>query len=153
MIADFVRDFLFPRLTTARAGIEQAEVLDWLGAKGCHWSPTVSIKVVRGLLAALRDFGLLEGRASKRLASLRLPFSSFAYIAFCLHQLGALGRDLIFHPDWRLFLLHTPDVEHNFLEAHQSRLLEYHAAGSTVSLTFPCDNLEEYARVVVERSN
>jgi len=153
MIADFSREFLLPRLSTARAGVEQFEVLDWLNAKGSRWSPTVSTKVASGLLAALRDFGILEGHTSKRLASLRLPIGSFAYLAFCLHKLGALGRGLVFHHDWQLFLLHTPDVEHNFLEAHQRRLVEYHAAGSTVNLSFPCETLEDYARVVVDRSN
>jgi hypothetical protein len=153
MIADFSRQFLLPRLSTARAGVEQFEVLDWLNPKGSRWSPTVSIKVASGLLAALRDFGILEGRSSKRLASLRLPIGSFAFLAFCLHKLGTLGRGLLFHPDWQLFLLHTSDVEDNFLEAHQRRLLEYHAAGSTVNLSFPCETLEEYARVVVDRSN
>ena len=153
MIYDFVREFLFPRLATARAGIDQSEVLNWLYGKGCQWSPTVSIKVTRGLLAALRDFGVLEGRATKRLASMRLPIGSFAYLAFCLHKLGFLGRDLVFHPDWQLFLLHTPDVEHNLLEAHQRRILDYQAAGSIVRLSFPYDSFEEYARVVVDQSN
>lgn len=64
------REFLFPRLATLRVGIELREVLDWLRKKGCEWSPTVATKVARGLLAALRDFGILEGRAQKRVADL-----------------------------------------------------------------------------------
>jgi hypothetical protein len=148
MIGDFVREYLFPRLTRVHNGVEQAEVLDWLRAKGSRWSPTVSIKVARGLLAALRDFGILEGRAKKRLANMRLPIPSFAYIAFCIQKLGSYGSPITFHSDWRLFLLSVPEVEHYFFEAHQRRLLEYHAAGNTVSLTFPCDALEDYARVV-----
>jgi hypothetical protein len=148
LIADFSREFLFSRMAAARAGVEQSEVLNWLSSKGCRWSPTVSIKVARGLLAALRDFGILEGRARKRLANLRVPIEPFAYIAFCMQELGSYGSQITFHPDWRLFLLSVAEVEHNFLEAHQRRLLEYHAAGNTVSLTFPCASLEEYARVI-----
>lgn len=153
LIADFSREFLFPRLATAHVGIEQSEVLAWLENKGCGWSPTVSIKVVRGLLAALRDFGILEGRARKRLANIRLPIGSFAYLAFCLHKLGSYGGQIAFHSDWQLFLLSVRETEQNFFEAHQRRLLQYHAAGNTVSLTFPCDSLEEYAHVVTARSN
>lgn len=148
MIADFVGKYLFPRLTRAHSSVEQAEVLDWLRAKGCRWSPTVSIKVARGLLAALRDFGILEGRTKKRLANTRLSVGSFAYIAFCIQKVGSYGSPITFHADWRLFLLSVPEVEHYFFEAHQRRLLEYHVAGHTVSLSFPCDTLEEYARVV-----
>jgi len=153
MIADFVREFLLQRAAMAHVGIEQSEVLAWLRTKACGWSPTVSIKVARGLLAALRDFGILEGRVQKRLASFRLPISSFAYIAFCLQQLGNYGSQIAFHDDWSLFLLSIREVEQLFFEAHQRHLLEYHAAGNTVSLTFPCETVEEYAHVVIARSN
>jgi len=59
----------------------------------------VATKVARGLLAALRDFGILEGRAQKRLASLALPVSACAYLAFCFRNAGAAGRSLVTHPD------------------------------------------------------
>jgi len=153
LIFDFTTEYLLPRLNSARAGVGVQDVLGWLSLKGCNWSPTSAIKVARGLLAALRDFGILEGGSKKRLASRRLPNEAFAYLAFCFNALGAAGRHLVFHPDWQLFLLQTPEVEHEFLEAHQRRLLEYHAAGSTISISFPCSTLEEYARVVVGRSN
>jgi hypothetical protein len=153
MIADFSREYLFSRIAAARAGVEQSEVLNWLSVKGCRWSPIVSIKVARGLLAALRDFGILEGHTHKRLANLRLPVTSFAYIAFCMQKLGSHGSQITFHSDWRLFLLSVAEVEYYLLEAHQQRLLEYHAAGNTVSLTFPCASLKEYASVISAGSN
>ena len=99
----------------------------------------MTTKVARGLLAAFRDFGILEGKSQKRLASFILPVESFAYLAFCLHREGVLGRKLVFHTDWDLFLLQTPAVEHYFLEAHQRQLVAYHAAGSTVNISFPCE--------------
>jgi len=153
MIADFSREFLMARSVTAHTGIEQSEVLGWLATKGCRWSDSVSTKVARGLLAALRDFGVLEGRGRKNLMNARLPIGAFAYIAFCLHnRLGCDGSQLAFHADWQLFLLSIRETEQNFFEAHQRGLLQYHAAGNTVSLTFPCDSLEEYAHVVISRS-
>jgi len=153
LIADFCREYLMTHVPTARAGIGVPEVLSWLRAKGCDWSPAVSTKVVCGLLAALRDFGILEGRAKKRLASVSLPIGAFAYIGFCLQQAGVSSRSLVGHADWRLFLLQPGEVEHLFLVAHQHRLLEYYAAGSTVNITFPALSLEQYAHVVVQRSN
>jgi hypothetical protein len=104
-------------------------------------------------LAGFRYFGLLYGTSEKRLANFILPVESFAYLAFCLHREGVLGRNLVFHSDWQLFLLQTPAVENYFLEAHQRQLLAYHAAGNTISISFPYVNLEDYARVVVQRSN
>ena len=140
-------------MNKVQTGISVDDVLNWLRSKSCTWSPTVATKVARGLLAALRDFGILEGKSNKRLSTARLPVPAFAYIAFCLNRLGVLGRDLLFHSDWRLFLLQVPDVEHYFLESHQHELIEYHAAGSTVSISFPFDTVEEYARAVVQGSN
>lgn len=153
LLYDFCEDYLLRHIDRARNGVSLADVKGWLAEKGCSWSPTVSTKVARGLLAAFRDFGILQGRSEKRLASYRLPVGAFAYIAFCLHQSGVLGRNLVSHPDWRLFFLQTTEIEHYFLESHQSQLIEYHAAGSMVRISFPCGSLEDYARVVVERSN
>jgi hypothetical protein len=113
----------------------------------------VITKVARGLQAALKDFGILEGRAHKRQASVRLPVGAMAYIAYCLFQSGVLGRQLVIHDDWNIFLLNAGEVEHLFLEAHQWQLLGYYAAGSVVSIEFPAHSLEEYARVVVDRSD
>src|ERR1700733_1206590 len=45
--------------------INVGEVAGWVRSKGCGWSDVVTIKVTRALLAALRDFGVLEGRARK----------------------------------------------------------------------------------------
>ncbi len=146
LMADFCREVLSG--TGTQPGIDTQDVLRWFQSKGCPWSPTVAAKVARGLLAALRDFGLLEGKARKRLAPAPLPTASFAYIAFCLHQRGASGRLLAEHPDWQFFLLSPEEVERRFLLAHQQDLLEYHAAGSVVDIRFPTASLEDYARVV-----
>lgn len=152
LLGDFCRQFILPRLAIVRAGIGTNEVLNWLAAKGCPWSQAVATRVARGLLAALRDFGILEGRAQKRLANVILPVPAFAYLARCFRETGAVSHSLLDHRDWQLFLLNQDEVERLFMLAHQERLLEYHAAGSTVSIDFPCESLEEYARVVAQRS-
>jgi hypothetical protein len=152
LLGDFCREFILPRQAIVRAGIGTEEVVNWLNEKGCPWSQVVATKVACGLLAALRDFGILEGRARKRLASVFLPVPAFAYLARCLREAGAASRSLLAHSDWQLFLLSPNDVEHFLLLAHQERLLEYHAAGSTVSISFPAGSLEEYAIVVTQRS-
>jgi hypothetical protein len=151
-----VYDFCCEYLARLRAqGIQNIDVPDavhWVGTKGIGWSDVVTLKTTRALLAALRDFGVLEGQAKKRIAPPHLPLRPFAYIAFCVTRiLGVPARQLLEHPDWRLFMLRPTDVEHLLLAAHQEGLLEYHAAGSLVSLSFPASTTEEYARVVSGR--
>lgn len=148
---DFCCEFLADKRSKGLPVIDVNEAAAWVGHKGDNWSENVTIKVTRALLAALRDFGLLEGRVRKRLASPPLPLPSFAYIAFCLHQTGVAVRHFLGHADWKLFLLEPGDVEHLLLEAHQQRLLEYHAAGSVLNLSFPVSTAEEYAHVVLGR--
>ncbi len=130
LIYDFCREFLTAKRARGLFLIDVTEAAEWVAAKGNNWSDNVNIKVTRALLAALRDFGALEGRVNKRLATPSLPVSSFAWIAFCLHHNGAAVRDFLIHPDWALFLLTAADVEHLLLEAHQQGLLEYYAARS-----------------------
>lgn len=152
LLGDFCREFILPRQAIVRAGIGTLDVVNWLNGKGSPWSETVATKVARGLLAALRDFGVLEGRARKRLAGTTLPVTAFAYLAFCLRQTGSAGRSLVIHRDWEIFLLRPEDVEHYFLLAHQAKLLEYHAAGTTVSIDFPAVSVGDYAHVVAQRT-
>jgi hypothetical protein len=103
-------------------------------------------------MATLRDFGVLQGAIRKRLAPMYLPVEAFAYIAFYLHQEQPSGERLLSHPEWRLFFLSPQVVERLLVEAHQHRLLEYHAAGSIIRITFPTDSVEEYARALTQRT-
>lgn len=88
-------------------------------------------------MSTLRDFGILQGAVNKRLAPVYLPIEAFAYIALYLRQGQPSGERLINHPEWRLFFLSPPAVERFFVEAHQYHLLEYHAAGSIIRISFP----------------
>ena len=149
LLSDFVTEYLVPRRATGLRSVGVPEFISWLSTKNLGWSEIVGIKSGRAILAALRDFGVLDGRAKKTLVRPPLPLGAFSFIAFCLSRLGVAGRDMLEHPDWTLFMLTPSDVEHLFLEAHQQRLLGYRAAGTLVNLDFPAGSVEEYARVVV----
>ena len=129
-------------------------VTNWVaeGKTTNHWSEDTLTRVVQGIMSSLRDFGVLQGAVKKRIASNYLPLEAFAYIAFYLNQLQPSGERLLHHPDWQLFFLTIANVERLFVEAHQHHLLEYYAAGSIIRIDFPAKSLEEYARVIVERT-
>ena len=116
------------------------------------WSEPTIRRIAQGLLATLRDFGLLRGAVAKHLAAMYLPLESFAFIAFDLKQHQPSGERLVEDSEWRLFFLSPPAVERLFMEAHQRGLLEYHAAGPVVRISFPADSLEGYANVVSQRA-
>lgn len=117
------------------------------------WSADTSLRIAQGLLATLRDFGVLTGAVQKRLAAMHLPVEAFAYIAFLLSRREGRAVGLVQSPEWRLFLLQPAAVERLFIEAQGRHLLTYHAAGNIVRVDFPTDpnqgSLEEYARTLV----
>lgn len=157
LLYDFVCDELTKRNRGADRVVRTTEVSAWIAARlsecGREWAPTVTTKVAQGILASLRDFGILEGSAKKRLAPAYLPLEAFAYLAFTLHHEGPSGHGLLTHPDWALFLLSEPTVEQQFLEADRRGLLQFQAAGRIIRIDFPAQTFEEMADVVAARAH
>ena len=149
LLYQFVTTELFERGKSLDPEIRINEVASWVGNTaqdvGKRWTPTVQLKVAQGMLAALRDFGILEGAARKRITAQHLALHAFCLIAFCLHDLGFEQKSLVRHHDWRLFLLSQTAVERLFLEAHQHGWLDYQAAGEIFRIEFPRDSFAEYA--------
>lgn len=152
----FVVDEILPRSQGMDKFIRVDETKAWitkiLSESGQEWSDIVTVKVARGLLAALRDFGVLTGKAKKEIASSYLPIESFSYIAFALNSLGHSGEKLIIHPDWQLFLMTPPVVERLFLAAHQRGFLSYESAGRIYRVEFQAETFEEMADAVIGRA-
>jgi Putative inner membrane protein (DUF1819) len=149
----FVTENLFEKAKSSDIDIRIEETVSWirktLANEGKRWSPTVQLKVARGVLAALRDFGILEGATRKRIAPLHLSLEAFCLIAFCLSRFVSEHHSLIEHPDWRLFLLTESGVERMLLESHQHGWLHYQAAGRVRRVEFPAEDFGEYVRVVL----
>jgi hypothetical protein len=131
----------------------QRPLTEWVaqGKTISGWSEITIVRAAQELLATLRDFGVLEGAAKKRIVPVFLPIESFSYIVFYLKQRQPSGAKLIELQDWKLFFLRGEAVERLLFEAHQHRLLEYHVAGSVTRLTFPAETIEEYANVLAQR--
>ena len=159
LLHDTVTEVLMPKqaqgITEIDLGELQRAVGKWVesGLTTRAWSENTTVRVAQGLLATLRDFGVLQGAINKRIAPAYLPVTAFAYIAFYLKQHTPSGARLLEHPDWKLFFLNREGVERFFFEANQHGLLEYHAAGTVTRLTYPASTLEEYANVLAEKSH
>ncbi|HDN19842.1 MAG TPA: DUF1819 family protein [Candidatus Acetothermia bacterium] len=159
LIYDVATQFLYSLYRSGRKDVIPLElerlILRWSkeGKTTTSWSQGTIRRVTQGLLATLRDFGILEGEVKKRISPARLPLFSFAYLAFYLWRETPSGRRILESSDWHLFFLSPRDVEQLFLEAHQHGLLEYQAAGSVIRIDFPAASLEEYAYALAERAH
>lgn len=159
-LQSIVMDVVSPRRMSGHTDIRPDHVThairDWI-AQGkiktkTPWGEETIERVVRHSIAALRDFGVLQGKVNKSITPLYLPMESFVFLAFEIWRKLHSGEKVLHSPDWNLFFLPTQGVERFFLEAHQERLLSYYAAGSVVRLEFPVNSLVEVANVLVERA-
>jgi len=153
LIYDFCTTILFDKCFTGNMHIRAADVYHFIAGLppeqlNTNWTDYLKRRLSRGVMATLRDFGLLEGKAMKKIAPFTLPFETFLYIAWLLHQHTKSGEKLIAHPDWKLFLLNDKLVERLFLEAHQRQLLHYQAAGAIIRIDFPYSSIEELVYAV-----
>jgi hypothetical protein len=103
-------------------------------------------------MATLRDFGILQGVQTKRIAYPHLPIAAFAFIALLRFRALGSGERVLADPEWQIFFLGRGAIERLLVEAQQERVLEYYAAGPVVRLTFPTDSPEEYARALAQRA-
>jgi len=157
-LRDLVVEVLYPRHLAGYADLPVEYVVrairNWVaeGKTTTRWSENTILRVARNSVAALRDFGVLQGAVNKRLTPIYLPTPSFALIALWLQQREYSGDRVLHSDDWKLFFLPVEGVERLFIEAHQEHLLTYYAAGSVVRIEFPAADLTEYAHVLLERA-
>ena len=155
LLRDTVLIFLSSRRSSGRMHIDfgrpetRATGMDRQGRIKDNWSDSTLAKVARGLLATLRDFGVLQGAANKSIAPIYLPVEAFAYIAFYLKTIDYSGELLVKNPLWGLFFLTPSEVERFLVQADQMQLLNYQAAGSVVRIDFPADTIEDYTDVIL----
>lgn len=159
-LRDIVIEVLYARRVAGYVDVDVTHVMraikDWAaeGKTTTHWTdkPGGTIeRVAQGALAALRDFGVLQGAVNKRIAPIYLPVESLSLMALWLYRRERSGERVLHHDDWKLFFLPAEGVERFFIEAHQEHLMSFYAAGSVVRLEFPVQTLGELAHVLVNR--
>ena len=160
LLYDFVSGFLYKkragggfRITIRETEEEFLIGIERSGRLKRPWSTAVRTRVGRGLLAACRDFHVLEGTARKSFAPVVMPIDVFIYIAYHLRGRGVSASKIVEHTDWRLFFLDPDTVERHFLSAHQEGWLKYHSAGRIVRVDWPCSKLLEVVDALAQRAH
>lgn len=147
-IYDFTTHVVYDKYFAGTAYISSQDVYEFINAQPAshfnrEWSDYLKKRLSRGVMATLRDFRILEGKKTKKIANYYLPIEAFIYISYLIGQQVKTGERIVDHSDWKLFLLNSTLVERLFLDAHQHGLLSYHAAGAIIRIEFPYKNSEE----------
>ena len=132
-----------------------AELADhWLADRARHdivpaWSNVRRRKIARGLLAALRDFGRLDGAKGspkKTISGPGISDGGFAYVAYRLHESGESSRGTLTSSVWRRWLLDAPRIDQHMHRLAAQGLLYYARAGSSLRIDWRAESLVEVAR-------
>ncbi len=112
------------------------------------WGSSTLIRVIHGILSALRDFGILEGKATKHIAPAHMTFGGFVYVLGRLRETSASSHGMVTASAWRWWLLEEHQIRNFFLEADREGVVQYADAGSTVRIDWPIEGLEDMVHAV-----
>jgi hypothetical protein len=102
-----------------------------------QWTEQSRVKLSRSILAALRDFGLLEGKREKRIVKPALPLSTARHLLRILIAEGIRGIDILRDNTWKLFLYQEHEVADALARLAQERVIRFERTGSTIVLQTP----------------
>ena len=159
LIKDFVEKVLLPRYKKGILEVDSQDVCSFINhgiddeSIPVKWSESVSKRVASGLFAALKEFGILEGGRRRKISPKFIPLPVFVYIAFFIFKEGIVGKKIIHHDYWNLFLLNQVEITHLFMEAHQQKYLHYEEVGDIVRIDFFYNTFEELVNVIIKRAN
>ena len=159
LIKDFVEKVLLPRYKKGILEVDSQDVCSFINygiddkSIPVKWSESVCKRVASGLFAALKEFAILEGGRRRKISPKFIPLPVFIYIAFFIFKEGSVGKKIIHHDYWNLFLLNQVEITHLFMEAHQQKYLRYEEVGDIVRIDFFYNTFEELVNVIIERAN
>jgi hypothetical protein len=110
LLYDVVQRVIGPRRQAGESDVVRADVQRFLdAAQPAHreidkWSHATREKLAGNLLSILRDYGLLQGTARKRIVEPVVPAPVVAHLVRLLRAEGVPPAELTQHPDWRLWL-------------------------------------------------
>jgi hypothetical protein len=109
------------------------------------WSEQVKLKVARGVLKAMADFGLLVEvtRGRRELVHFRPTDLTLVFLAHDLHFSGSTDAGVVDHRDWALFGLTSKDVALALDRLSGERWWLAQVAGSVVRISWKYSSMEE----------
>jgi len=151
LLRDSVTRIYWPAVAEGRLTLSPQNVVEFLrraegdGRLPKPWSEQVKVKVARGVLKAMVDFGLLVevSRTRRELIRFRPTDRTIVYLAYDLHFAGSTDAAVVEHRDWSLFGLTRPDVASALDRLSAEGWWLAQVAGSVVRITWKIANMEE----------
>jgi len=141
----------WPALSDGRLTLSPAYVVEFLreadrdGRIPEPWSEEVKVRVARGILKAMTDFGLLREvtRGKRELVRFRPADQTIIFLAYDIHFSGSTDASLVKHRDWELLGLGARDVTSALDRLSGEGWWLAQVAGSLVRVTWKYASMEE----------
>lgn len=110
LLYDVVQQLIVRRWQAGQREVTRSDVQRFLDeATPVHpeierWSHSTREKLSGNLLSILRDYGLFQGTAHKKIVEPVVPLEVAAHLARLLQAEGVTTGEMAHHPDWRLWL-------------------------------------------------
>ncbi len=157
LVAAFVEEQIVTWWDEGRISLSTSDAREWIDVLATDgrisdWSPNIRDRVARGMMAALRDFGRLEGArssSSKEIARPGISTSGFAYVAYRLHQQGHSSRATLSSEVWVRWLLDEARVDDLMNRLASQGVVYYSIAGSSLRIDWRMHSLAEVSSAAV----
>jgi len=141
-------EYLYPEFEKGTLSVRSEEVVEYLEDiqneyRGMRDRTETTIEEAASkYLAAMKNYGLLEGHQRKEFAITYIPDEAIAYVVYRLFDRGVdTAAGVIEHEDWQLLLLGEEDVRRR-LQDISSSYVRYEKLGSTERLERLYDDTE-----------
>ena len=131
---------IWDRWQNRSTSITREDLLQFLEQKSVEqpqikkWRESTRSKLAQSTLAALRDFGLLNGTQTKQIQKPVITPETVFHLLCVLLAEGLDGRSVLEARDWRLFLWSESEVVQALGELAQKRWIRFEKSGRTVML-------------------
>lgn len=142
---DFVTQVLWPRWQARQLAVSPEDLRSFMDQAAetqpqvAQWAEVTRSRLARHILAALRDFGVLEGQQKKTLVQPLLPLFTARHLLRILIEEGCQGMQVLRDPTWQLFFHTENDVAHTLGRLAQEQVIRFERVGDTVVLQAPQD--------------
>ncbi len=150
LLRDVIILVYWPSVAEGRLVISPKEVVQFFrhaeeqGRIPQPWSEPVKIKVARGVLRALAEYGLIrEINRRREIVMYRPADKAIVFIAYELHQRGFSDSAVVAHPDWSLFGLRERDVVAEIDRLSGEGWWLAQAAGEVVRISWKHKSMDE----------
>jgi len=149
LVSLLTTEFLYSEFHKGSLTVRKEDVIEFLDQSKSEypvigsWSENTLLSVAEHYLAAMKNFGLLEGNTQKEFRYVYLPEQVILYVLYSLFEDGTTtAEDVVDHQAWKLLLMDTDDVRDRLHDVSPSHV-RYEKRGSVERLEPKYESLKE----------